>query len=271
MRIVYFGDIVGRSGRTAVLSSLDEIRRRYAPDFIIANGENAAHGFGITEKICAGFFEAGIDVLTLGNHAWDQREIVGYIGNEPRLLRPNNYPELTPGNGFGLYTARSGKRVLVIQVMGRLFMEPLDDPFASVERALRNHVLGRSVDAIVVDVHAEATSEKQAMGVFLDGRVSMVVGSHSHVPTADARVLPGGTAYQTDAGMCGDYDSVIGMKKDAAVSRFIKKIPGERLEPAEAEGTVCAVLVETDDATGLARSCQPLRLGRLLQESLPEL
>lgn len=271
MRIVYFGDIVGRSGRTAVLASLDEIAKRYAPDFLIANGENAAHGFGITEKICAAFFEAGIDVVTTGNHAWDQREIVGYIAKEPRLLRPNNYPKLTPGSGFGLYTSRGGKRVLVVQVMGRLFMEPLDDPFASVEQALRNHVLGTSVDAIVVDVHAEATSEKQAMGVFLDSRVSMVVGSHSHVPTADARVLPGGTAYLTDAGMCGDYDSVIGMKKDAAVSRFVKKVPGERLEPAEAEGTVCAVIVETDDATGLARSCQPLRIGGRLQESFPEL
>jgi metallophosphoesterase (TIGR00282 family) len=270
MNIVYFGDIVGRSGRAAVLASLDEIRRRYAPDLMIANGENAAHGFGITEKICAEFFEAGIDVITTGNHAWDQREIVGYIKNEPRLLRPNNYPKMTPGTGFGLFSTKSGKRALVIQVMGRLFMEPLDDPFASVEQALRNHVLATSVDAIVVDIHAEATSEKQAMGVFLDGRVSMVVGSHSHVPTADARILAGGTAYQTDAGMCGDYDSVIGMKKDTAVARFIRKLPGERLEPAEGEGTVCAVLVETDDATGLALRCEPLRLGGRLAPSLPE-
>ena len=261
MKIIYFGDILGKSGRTAVLNSLDEIRARHAPDLFIANGENAAHGFGITEKICKEFFDAGIDVIVTGNHAWDQREIVGYLEREPRLLRPNNYPKLTPGSGSVIAQTRGGKRVLVIQVMGRLFMEPLDDPFASVESALGNHRLGTSVDAIVVDIHAEATSEKTAMGVHLDGRVSMVVGSHSHIPTADARVLPGGTAYQTDAGMCGDYNSVIGMKKEAAVARFIRKIPGEKLEPAEGEATVCAVIVETDNLTGLAKSCQPLRMG----------
>lgn len=261
MKIIYFGDIVGKSGRIAVLNSLGEIRSRFAPDIVIANGENAAHGFGITEKICKEFFEAGIDVIVTGNHAWDQREIVGFIEREPRLLRPNNYPKLTPGSGSVVAQTKDGKRVLVIQVMGRLFMEPLDDPFASVESALGNHRLGASVDAIVVDIHAEATSEKTAMGVHLDGRVSMVVGSHSHIPTADARVLPGGTAYQTDAGMCGDYNSVIGMKKEAAVARFIKKMPGEKLEPAEGEATVCAVLVETDDATGLARTCRPVRMG----------
>ena len=269
MKIIYFGDIVGRSGRTAVLASLDEIRCRYAPDLMIANGENAAHGFGITEKICNEFFEAGIDVITTGNHVWDQREITSYIADEPRLLRPNNYPKLTPGMGIGVFTTASGRRALVVQVMGRLFMEALDDPFASVDEALRNHRLGSSVDAIVVDIHAEATSEKMAMGVFLDGRVSMVVGSHSHVPTADARVLPGGTAYQTDAGMCGDYNSVIGMKKDVALARFIRKMPTDRLEPAEDEATVCAVLVETNDATGLARTCRSLRLGGRLETSLP--
>jgi len=269
MRIIYFGDIVGRSGRTAVLDNLDTIRNRYAPDFMIANGENAAHGFGITEKICAEFFEAGIDVVTTGNHVWDQREIAKYIVTEPRLLRPNNYPKLAPGTGAALYSSAGGMRVLVIQVMGRLFMEPLDDPFASVEQALRNHQLGNSVNAIVVDIHAEATSEKMAMGVFLDGRVSMVVGSHSHVPTADARVLPKGTAYQTDAGMCGDYDSVIGMKKEIALARFIRRMPGDRLEPAEEEGTVCAVLVETNDVTGLAMSCRSVRIGGRLDPSLP--
>jgi metallophosphoesterase (TIGR00282 family) len=261
MKIIYFGDIVGRAGRVAVLNSLDDIRQRFAPDIMIANGENAAHGFGITEKICNEFFEAGIDVIVTGNHAWDQREIVAFIDREPRLLRPNNYPKLTPGSGSVIAQTKTGKRVLVIQVMGRLFMEPLDDPFASVESALGNHRIGTSVDAIVVDIHAEATSEKTAMGVYLDGRVSMVVGSHSHIPTADARVLQGGTAYQTDAGMCGDYNSVIGMKKDAAVARFIRKMPGEKLEPAEGEATVCAVLVETDDATGLAKNCRPIRMG----------
>ena len=224
------------------------------------------------ESFAAAKLSAEIEVYE-GAHGWcppdtqvynepaDYDGVVGFIDREPRLLRPNNYPKLTPGSGSVVAQTRSGKRVLVIQVMGRLFMEPLDDPFASVESALGNHRVGTSVDAIVIDIHAEATSEKTAMGVYLDGRVSMVVGSHSHIPTADARILPGGTAYQTDAGMCGDYNSVIGMKKDAAVARFIKKMPGDRLAPAEGEGTLCGAIVETDDKTGLAKSIRPLRLG----------
>lgn len=271
MRILFMGDVIGRSGRDVVVSRLPEIRERLAPDFVIVNGENAAHGFGITAKICEDFFAAGVDVITLGNHTWDQREIMPYLDAEPRVLRPLNYPAGTPGRGVGVYAAPRGRKVMVVQVMGRLFMDPLDDPFAALERELVKARLGvGGVDALVVDVHAEASSEKMALGHLSDGRASLVVGSHSHIPTADTQILPGGTAYQSDAGMCGDYDSVIGMKKDAAIFKFVRKIPGERLSPAEGPGTLCGVLVETDDRTGLARRAAPLRLGGRLAEFLPE-
>ena len=270
MKLLYMGDVIGRSGRDVVVERLAEIKTRLAPDFIVVNGENAAHGFGITPKICEDFFAAGIDVLTLGNHSWDQREIFPYIDGEPRLLRPLNYPSGTPGRGVGIFAAPRGRKVAVIQVMGRLFMDPLDCPFAAVERELTKLRLGAGgVDAIVLDVHAEASSEKMAMAHAVSGRVSLVVGSHSHIPTADCQILSGGTAYQTDAGMCGDYDSVIGMKKEAAIFKFVRKIPGERLSPAEGPGTLCGVWVETDDRTGLAVRVAPLRLGGRLAETWP--
>lgn len=270
MRLLYLGDVVGRSGRDAVTAALPELRRRLELDFVVVNGENAAHGFGITAKICEDFYAAGADVVTTGNHAWDQREIIGYIDSDPRLLRPLNYPRGTPGRGAHVYGASRGRKVLVAQVMGRLFMDPLDDPFAAIEAELVRHRLGAGLHAAIVDIHAEATSEKMAMGHTCDGRASLVVGSHSHVPTADLQILPAGTAYQTDAGMCGDYDSVIGMKKETAISRFVRKIPGERLAPADGEATVCGIFVETDDATGLARRAAPLRLGGRLAEAWPE-
>ncbi|MDA8230274.1 MAG: TIGR00282 family metallophosphoesterase [Magnetospirillum sp.] len=270
MRVLFLGDVVGRSGRDAVVARLPEMRRRLEADFVVVNAENAAHGFGITPKICEEFYAAGADVLTLGNHSWDQREIMPYIDGDPRLLRPLNYPHGTPGKGIGVYAAARGRKVMVVQVMGRLFMDPLDDPFTAVERELARVRLGPGgVDAIVVDVHAEATSEKMAVGHSLDGRVSLVVGSHSHIPTADAQILPKGTAYQTDAGMCGDYDSVIGMKKEGAIFKLVRKIPGERLSPAEGPGTVCGVLVETDDRSGLAVRVAPLRVGPRLAETWP--
>ncbi|MDO8608626.1 MAG: TIGR00282 family metallophosphoesterase [Phaeospirillum sp.] len=270
MKLLYMGDVVGRSGRDVVMERLAEIKSRLAPDFIVVNGENAAHGFGVTPKICDDFFGAGVDVVTLGNHSWDQREILPYIDGEPRLLRPANYPAGTPGRGVGVFAAPRGRKVAVIQVMGRLFMDPLDCPFAAVERELAKLRLGGGgVDAIILDVHAEASSEKMALAQFTSGRVSLVVGSHSHIPTADAQILPAGTAYQTDAGMCGDYDSVIGMKKDAAIFKFVRKIPGERLSPAEGPGTLCGVMVETDDRTGLAVRVGSLRLGGRLAESWP--
>ena len=261
MKIIYLGDVVGKSGRTAVMKHLPMLREKYNFDFLILNGENAAHGFGITPRICEEFFEAGINVITLGNHAWDKREILNYIQEENRLIRPLNYPENTPGKGSGLYTTRSGNKIFVAQVMGCLFMEPLENPFNEVEKCLSKITLGVDVNCIILDIHAEATSEKMAMGQYLDGRVSMVIGSHSHIPTADTQILPGGTAYQTDAGMCGDYDSVIGMKKEPSVNRFVQKLDNQRLEPAEGEATVCGVLLETDDISGLAVRVHAIRVG----------
>jgi len=270
LRLLYCGDVLGRSGREAVQEHVPGLREKLKLDFVVVNGENAAHGFGITAKLCADFFSYGVDVITLGNHAWDQKEIMAFIDGEPRLLRPRNYPAGTPGRGAAVYTAANGKKLMVVQVMGRLFMDPLDDPFPAVDAELSRYPLGASVQAIIVDVHAEASSEKMAMGQFADGRASLVVGSHSHIPTADAQILPKGTAYQTDAGMCGDYDSVIGMKKEPAILKFTRKLPGEKLSPAEGPGTLCGVFVETDDRTGLARRIEPVRLGGRLAPSLPQ-
>jgi metallophosphoesterase (TIGR00282 family) len=251
-----------------VIENLPRLRRELALDFIIVNGENAAAGFGITDKICAEFYAAGVDAITTGNHVWDRREIIPYIAGDPRLLRPANFPAGTPGNGSFVYTVGEGRRILVINVMARLFMDALDDPFAAVEAAVAAHPLGE-VQATVVDFHGEATSEKMAMGHFVDGRASLVVGTHSHVPTADWQILPAGTGYQTDAGMCGDYDSVIGMQKAAAIARFIRKMPGERLQVAEGAGTLCGVVVETDDVSGLTRRIAPIRLGGRLAPHFP--
>lgn len=270
MRLLFCGDIVGRPGRDVVLARLPELRDRLKLDFVIANGENAAAGFGITEKICRQLFEAGVDVISGGNHSWDQREVMGYISSEPRLLRPHNFPTGTPGKGVGVFETRRGKKVLVINVMGQLFMEDLNDPFACLTGLLAQYRLGASVDAAIVDFHAEATSEKMAAGHFVDGKVSLFVGTHTHVPTADSMILPGGTAYQSDAGMCGDYDSVIGMDKTVPIERFVKKVRGERLTVASGEGTLCGVFLETDDTTGLAERIMPLRTGGRLSEIMPE-
>ncbi len=265
MRLLFLGDVVGRSGRDAVVTALPGLRTDLDLDFVVVNGENAAGGFGITEKITTELLDAGADVVSGGNHSWDQREALVFIEREQRLLRPANFPSGTPGRGAGLFEARGGRRVLVVNVMGRVFMDPLDDPFAAVEAQLDACPMGEAADAVIIDVHAEATSEKMAMGHFADGRASLVVGTHSHVPTADAQILPGGTAYQTDAGMCGDYDSVIGMQKDEPLNRFTRKISSGRFQPAEGEATVCGVFVETDDATGQAVRVEPVRLGGRLK------
>ncbi len=270
MRILVCGDVVGRSGRRVVNENLPELRRRLDLDFVVVNGENAAGGFGITPKICDQFLESGADAITSGNHVWDQKAIIPYIDTERRLLRPHNYPEGTPGSGVAVFPDREGRDVLVLHFMALLFMKPLDDPFHGIEMALLNHRLGGDVAAIIVDFHGEATSEKMAMAHMLDGRVSLVVGTHSHIPTADTRILGGGTAYQTDIGMCGDYDSVIGMKKEISIERFRRKMPGDRLEAAGGEATLCAVFVETDDDTGLAKHVAPLRMGGLLTSHWPE-
>ena len=266
MRILFIGDIVGRSGRKIVLDRLPGlIERDWKLDFVVVNGENAAGGFGITETIYRELIDAGADAVTLGNHAWDQREALVFIERAPKLIRPINYPAGTPGRGAALIETRSGARVLVVNAMGRVFMDPLDDPFAAIERELAACALKREADAIIIDIHCEATSEKQAMGHFCDGRASLVVGTHTHVPTADHQILPGGTAFMSDVGMTGDYDSVIGMNKDEPLNRFLRKIPTTRFEPATGAATLCALAVETDDATGLARRIGAVRLGGRLE------
>jgi metallophosphoesterase (TIGR00282 family) len=269
MRILFIGDIVGRSGRAAVIERLPGLIRDWKLDFVAINGENAAGGFGITEAIYQELVDAGADAITGGNHSWDQKEALVFIERAPKLLRPVNFPPGTPGRGVAVIDARSGARVLIVNAMGRIFMDPLDDPFAAVEREISACPLGRGADAIIVDIHCEATSEKQSMGFFCDGRVSLVVGTHTHVPTADHRILDGGTAFVSDVGMTGDYDSVIGMVKDEPLHRFLRKIPGARFEPAMGEATLCGLAVETDDATGLARRVAAVRLGGRLEEARP--
>jgi len=269
MKILICGDVLGKSGRRAILENIESLRAQLETDFVIVNGENAAHGFGITEKICQSFYEVGVDVITTGNHVWDQRELMNYIDSDPKLLRPMNYPRGTPGAGYGIYESIAGKRIMVLNLMGRLFMDSLDDPFQAVDGLLDKFILSKDVDATVIDIHAETTSEKMAMGHYCDGRASVVVGTHTHVPTADAQVLLGGTAYQTDLGMCGDYNSVIGMRKDAAIARFTKKVPTEKIEPMDGEATLCGVFVETDETTGLACSIEPIRVGGCLRKSFP--
>ncbi|MFZ3309316.1 MAG: TIGR00282 family metallophosphoesterase [Xanthobacteraceae bacterium] len=268
MRILFVGDVVGRAGRAVVTERLPGLIRDWKLDFVVVNGENAAGGFGITEAIYREFIDAGVDAVTLGNHAWDQKEALVFIERAPRLIRPLNYPAGTPGRGAAMIETKTGARVLVINAMGRIYMDPLDDPFAAIDRELTACPLGQGADAIVIDFHGEASSEKQAMGFFCDGRASLVVGTHTHVPTADLRVLPGGTAFITDVGMTGDFDSVIGMSKDEPLQRFLRKVPSSRFEPATGPATLCAVAVETD-AGGLAVRTAPVRLGGGLDQAKP--
>jgi len=270
VKILYLGDIVGRAGRQLAVEQIPELRKKLGLDFVVINGENAAAGFGITGKIAEELFSAGVDVVSTGNHIWDQKETKNYIAGENRLIRPINYPEGTPGRGSVVVQDARGRKMLVINVMGQVFMNALDDPFAAVQKELAKYSLGRSVDFILVDIHGEATSEKMAMGHFCDGRASLVVGTHSHVPTADAQILDGGTAYQTDAGMCGDYNSVIGMDKAEPLQRFTRKINTGRFTPAVGEATLCGVFVETDNKTGLAKRVEPLRLGARLIGAMPD-
>ncbi|MDG1859607.1 MAG: TIGR00282 family metallophosphoesterase [Emcibacteraceae bacterium] len=271
MKVVYLGDIMGRSGRNIVADKIPEIKERLKPDFIVVNGENAAAGFGITGKIAKELFEQGVDVISTGNHVWDQKETKTYINTENRMIRPINFPEGTPGKGAVVVEDKRGRKMLVVNAMGRVFMDALDDPFKAVDTELKKHQLGATVKFILVDMHAEATSEKMAMGQYLDGRASFVVGTHSHIPTADAQIFDGGTAYQTDAGMCGDYNSVIGMDKEEPIQRFTKKLRGNRYTPALGEGTLCGVYVETDDKTGFAKRIDPIRMGARLHETFPDI
>jgi 2',3'-cyclic-nucleotide 2'-phosphodiesterase len=271
MRLIFLGDVVGRSGREAVLRELPLLKDRFRPDFVAVNGENAAHGFGITEEIYHALRDAGADVVTLGNHSFDQREALVFIERTPELLRPVNYPADTPGRGTALLPARSGQQILVISVMGRVMIDPvLDDPFAAIQRELDLCPLRRGADAVIIDMHAEATSEKMAMAHFVDGRVSLIAGTHTHAPTSDHQILPMGTAYVSDLGMCGDYNSVIGMDKTEPLNRFLRKVPNQRMEPAKGPATVTGIAVETEDATGLAVKIAPIRIGGRLQPTLPD-
>lgn len=270
MRLLFLGDVVGRTGRDAIAARLPELIQRYAFDFVVVNGENASHGRGLTEPHYNGLREAGADVVTLGDHAFDQRDTLSYIAREPALVRPVNMPEGTPGRGATMIEGRNGHRVLVVNALGRVFMNPIDDPFRAVEAAVAACPLGEQADAVLVDFHTEATSEIQAMGQFLDGRVSLVVGTHTHIPTSDHRILRGGTALMADAGMCGDFDSVIGVDAEEPLNRFLTGVPQNRFTPAEGEATLCGVVVETDPKTGLALRVAPLRIGGVLAQSLPE-
>ncbi len=270
LNILVCGDVVGKSGREAIAAHLPALRRDLKLDVAIVNAENAAHGFGLNDKLAGELYESGADILTTGNHVWDQRELIGQIDRDPRILRPANFPPGTPGSGSYRHTLGDGRSVLVVNLMGRLFMETLDCPFRGLDAILAGRPLG-SGTSIVVDFHAEATSEKNAMGHHADGRVSAVIGTHTHIPTADAQILRGGTAYQTDAGMCGDYDSVIGMQKAPMVARFVTKMPGQKPQVAEGEGTLCGVFVVTDDASGLARRIEPVRLGGQLPPQVPRM
>jgi hypothetical protein len=271
LRILFLGDVVGRGARDEIIAKMPEWRVKHKLDAVIVNAENAAHGFGITAQICNDFYKAGVDCLTTGNHVWDQREIIPHIEKDPKVLRPANYPEGTPGRGTYIIETARGEKILVANIMARLFMDPLDDPFAAADKICKSYRMGKDVNAIFIDFHGEASSEKQAMGHYCDGRASFVVGTHTHVPSADAQILPKGTGYQTDAGMCGCYDSVIGMDKTIAVNRFVRKMPGEKLFPADGPVTLCGVVCDIDSKTGLCTAVYPVRLGgKLAQAPLPE-
>lgn len=270
MRLLFLGDMVGRTGRTAVWERLPGLISDYALDFVIVNGENAAGGFGITEEILQATLDAGADVVTTGNHVWDQREAISFADRQERFLRPANFPAGAPGRGANLYLAGNGARVLVSNVMGRVFMHPdLDDPFRCAEMVLEECSLGDQADVVFFDFHAEATSEKQCFGHFVDGRASAVIGTHTHVPTADCQILEMGTAYMSDAGMCGDYDSSLGMDKEEPLNRFVSKMPKGRFEAASGPATICGVGIEISERTGLAEAIAPLRIGARLAETVP--
>ncbi|SFD54191.1 TIGR00282 family metallophosphoesterase [Roseivivax sediminis] len=270
MRILFLGDVMGRAGREAVAERLKALREAWRVDFCIINGENASNGAGLTGDHAKLLFEAGADCVTLGDHAFDQKDMLQYIEGESRIVRPLNYAKGAPGRGHRLFTDGRGRKVLVVQVLGQVFMKrPFDDPFSAMETALKAHPLGGQAQAIVVVLHCAATSEKMAMGHVCDGKASLVVGTHTHVPTADAQILPGGTAYLTDAGMCGDYDSVIGMEKAEPLRRFITGMPKGRFQPAGGPATLSGVLVETDDRTGRASAVHMIRDGGRLQPATP--
>lgn len=270
MRILFLGDVMGRTGRSAIAERLPKLRADWGLDFVVVNGENATGGMGLSAEHAKGLLAAGADVLTLGDHAFDQKDMAQFLEQEPRVIRPVNYSKLAPGKGWRVFDAPGGRKVLVAQVLGRVFMkQPFDDPFSAIDPVLKAYPLGKAVHAAVIDVHAEATSEKMGMGHWCDGQASLVVGTHTHVPTGDAQILKGGTAYMSDAGMCGDYDSVIGMEKLEPMRRFITGMSKARFEPANGEATLSGVFVETDDRTGHATRVVMVRQGGRLAPSGP--
>jgi metallophosphoesterase (TIGR00282 family) len=270
MKLLFLGDVVGRAGRDAVTERLPGLIAAHRFDFVVINGENASHGRGLTESHYAELRAAGADAVTLGDHAWDQRDTLTFIGREPHLLRPINFSYGAPGRGANLIEGRNGHRVLVVNAQGRVFMDPVDDPFRAVEAAIAACPLGEQADAVIVDFHTEATSEIQAMGFYLDGRASLVVGTHTHIPTSDHRILKGGTALMSDAGMCGDFDSIIGVEVEEPLNRFLTGIASGRFTPAEGPATLCGVAIETDDKTGLTLNVSPVRVGGTLSQMLPD-
>ena len=270
MKLLFLGDVMGKPGRDAIVERLPGLRAALGADFVVVNAENATAGHGLSADHARLLLEAGADCLTLGDHAFDQKDMHAFVETEPRVLRPLNFAKTAPGRGARLFETARGKRVFVAQILGQVFMRrAYDDPFGIIDAALRTHPLGGLADAVIVDIHAEATSEKMAMGHHLDGRASLVVGTHTHVPTADAQILPGGTGYQTDAGMCGPYNSVIGMDKEEPLGRFLTGMRKGRFTPAEGPATLSGTFVETDDATGHARRIAPVRLGGRLGEAMP--
>ena len=270
MKILFLGDVMGRAGRAAITERLPGLRTGWGLDFVVVNGENASQGAGLTGEHARVLLQAGADCLTLGDHAFDQKDMLQFIEQENRIIRPLNFSKVAPGRGVKIFDATQGRKVLVAQVLGQVFMKrPFDDPFSAIETVLKTHRIGGSVQAAIVDVHAEATSEKMAMGHWCDGQASLVVGTHTHVPTGDAQILAGGTAYLTDAGMCGDYNSVIGMEKLEPLRRFITGMSSTRFTPAEGAATLSGVYVETDDRTGKALKVRMIRNGGLLEQSAP--
>lgn len=260
MRLLFLGDVFGKPGREVVENNIERIIDEHKIDYVIVNAENAAHGAGVTPEISKDFMALGVNCITLGNHSWDKREIIPFIENEPRVIRPANYPIGTPGKGVFLDRADNGFRILTVNMMGRLFMDPLDCPFQKMDQILNQYQLGRNVDFVFVDMHTETTSEKAALAHYCDGRITALVGSHTHIPTADARILDGGTGFQTDAGMCGNYNSVIGAIPEIAIARFKKQIDAPRLAPdMTAEGTLCGVVIVANDKTGLSEDIYPIR------------
>jgi metallophosphoesterase (TIGR00282 family) len=270
MRLLFLGDVMGRAGRSAVSEMLPRLRAAWKIDFAVVNGENASNGAGLTPEHARTLLAAGADCVTLGDHAFDQREMLQFIGTEPRVLRPMNFAKDAPGKGFRVFEATQGRKVLVTQVLGQVFMKrPFADPFSALDGVLRSHPLGGLVQASLVDIHCEATSEKMGVGHFCDGRASVVVGTHTHVPTADAQILPAGTAFQADAGMCGDYNSVIGMDLAEPMRRFVTGMGKGRFTPAMGAATLSGLYVETDDRTGKATRVAMVRQGGRLAQAGP--